>query len=181
MSKPKIATTSMCGCFGCHMSLLDIDERILELADLVELHKSPLNDIKVFAERCAVGLVEGGCSNDENFHVLRTFRKNCDILVSVGECARTGGIPALRNPIALQECLTEAYLHGPTVYNPGHVIPNDPDIPLLLDQVYPCHEVVKIDYHLAGCPPPAETIWAALQALLSDQPLQLPYELLKYD
>jgi len=181
MSKPRIATTSLCGCFGCHMSLLDIDDRILQLVELVEFNKSPINDIKVFTERCAVGLIEGGCSNDDNFHVLRAFRENCDILVSVGECARTGGLPAMRNPIPVQECLTEAYLHGPTVYNPDHVTPNDPDIPLLLDQVYPCHEVVKIDYHLAGCPPPADAIWAALHALLTDQPLQLPYELLKYD
>ena len=181
MSKPKIATTSMCGCFGCHMSLLDIDERILELVELVEFHKSPINDIKAFSERCAIGLLEGGCANDENYHTLVDFRENCDILVSVGECAKTGNLPALRNPIPLKECLEEAYLGGPTVYNPSGVIPNDPEIPLLLDKVYPCHEVVKVDYFLAGCPPSADTLWAALTALLSKEPVALPYELLKYD
>jgi NAD-reducing hydrogenase small subunit len=171
----------MCGCFGCHMSLLDIDERIFQLVELVEFHKSPINDIKVFSERCAIGLVEGGCANDHDYAVLRSFRENCDVLVSVGECAKTGGIPAMRNPLPLRECLTEAYLHGPTVHNPGHVIPNDPDIPLLLDKVYPCHEVVKIDHHLPGCPPPADAIWLALQQLLAGEPLELPYHLLKYD
>lgn len=181
MSKPKVATTSLCGCFGCHMSILDIDDRILQLVELVEFHKSPINDLKRFTDRCAVGLIEGGCSNDENYHVLRDFREHCDILVSVGECAKSGGIPALRNPIPLRECLAEAYLNGPTVYNPDHTIPNDPDLPLLLDKVYPCHEVVKVDYHLAGCPPSADTIWAALTALLTNQPLELPYELIKYD
>jgi NAD-reducing hydrogenase small subunit len=181
MSKPKIATTSMCGCFGCHMSLLDIDERILELFDLVEFHKSPINDIKVFTERCAVGLIEGGCANDENYRTLVDFRSHCDILVSVGECAKTGNLPAMRNSIALRECLEEAYLRGPTVYNPGKVIPNDSEIPLLLDKVYPCHEVVKIDYFLPGCPPPADALWLALRALLANEPLTLPYGLLKYD
>ena len=181
MAKPRIATTSLAGCFGCHMSLLDIDERILQLAELVDFDKSPINDLKTFTTRCAVGLVEGGCCNEENVEVLRSFRRNCDILISVGDCATMGGIPALRNMIPLQECLSEAYVDGPTVFNPSGAIPNDPEIPLLLDQVYPCHEVVKIDYFLPGCPPPADTLWEALVALLTDKPLQLPYQLIKYD
>jgi NAD-reducing hydrogenase small subunit len=179
--KPKVATTSMCGCFGCHMSLLDIDERILQLVELVEIDKSPINDIKRFTGRCLVGLIEGGCCNDENVHVLQDFRAHCDVLVTVGECARMGGIPVLRNLVPLEECLEEAYLRGPTVYNPTQVIPNDPEIPLLLDRVYPCHEVVKIDYFLPGCPPSADTLWAALLALLGGKPLELPYGLVKYD
>jgi len=77
MSKPKVATTSLAGCFGCHMSLLDIDERILELIDLIDFDKSPIDDIKTFSEPCAVGLIEGGCCNEENVHVLQEFRKHC--------------------------------------------------------------------------------------------------------
>jgi len=181
MAKPKVATTSLAGCFGCHMSLLDIDDRILKLVELVDFDKSPVDDIKQFTGRCAVGLIEGGCCNEENVQVLRDFRQHCDILISVGDCAIMGGIPALRNNIPLQECYAEAYQNGPTVYNPSGQIPNDPELPLLLDKVYPCHEVVKIDYHLPGCPPPADTLWEALVALLSDKPVQLPYELVKYD
>ena len=181
MSKPKVATTSLAGCFGCHMSLLDIDDRILKLVELVDFDKSPINDIKKFTDRCTVGLIEGGCCNDENVHVLQYFRQNCDVLVSVGDCATMGGIPAMRNTIPLKECLDEAYLNGPTVHNPSGKIPSDPEIPLLLKKVYPCHEVVKIDYHLPGCPPPADTIWQALVALLENKPLDLPYELIKYD
>ncbi|MDY7010325.1 MAG: NADP oxidoreductase [Planctomycetota bacterium] len=181
MSKPKIATCSLAGCFGCHMSLLDIDERILKLTELVQFDKSPINDIKKFTGRCLVGLVEGGCSNDENVHTLRTFRKHCDVLISLGDCAIMGGVPAMRNNIPLKECLDEAYLNGPTVYNPTNIIPNDPDIPLILDKVYPCHEVVKIDHFLPGCPPSADAIWDTLVALLNNQPLNLPYEEIKYD
>lgn len=181
MSKPRIATTSLCGCFGCHMSLLDLDERILQLAELVDFDKSPINDFKEFTGRCAVGLIEGGCANQENVAVLRNFRRHCDVLVSVGDCATMGGVPALRNMIPLEECLREAYLDGPSVINPLRIIPNDPEIPLLLDKVYPAHEVVKIDYHLPGCPPSADALWKALTALLGGSAVKLPYELIKYD
>jgi NAD-reducing hydrogenase small subunit len=181
VSRPRIATVSLCGCFGCHMSLLDIDERILELAQLVEFDRSPINDFKKFTGRCAVGLIEGGCANEENVDVLRDFRRHCDVVVSVGDCATMGGVPAMRNTIPLMECLREAYLDGPSVDNPEGRIPNDPEIPLLLDKVYPCHEVVRIDYHLPGCPPSADAIWEALRALLSSQTIELPYSLIKYD
>lgn len=181
MEKPKLATTSLAGCFGCHMSILDIDERILKLVELIDFDKSPVDDIKEFTGRCLVGLIEGGCCNEENVHVLQDFRKNCDILISLGDCAINGGIPAMRNGIPLKECYEEAYLNGPSVHNPSGKLPNDEDIPLLLNRVYPCHEVVKIDYHLPGCPPSADTIWEALVALLNNKPLDLPYELIKYD
>jgi NAD-reducing hydrogenase small subunit len=181
MAKPRVATTSLAGCFGCHMSILDIDDRILKLIDLIEFDRSPIDDIKTISGPCEIGLIEGGCCNEENVHVLQEFRKHCKILISVGECAICGGIPAMRNGIPIRECMEEAYLNGPTVHNPSGQVPNDKDIPLLLNKVYPCHEVVKIDYHLQGCPPPADTIWAALTALLTDQPVKLPYELIKYD
>ena len=181
MSKPKLATTSLAGCFGCHMSILDMDERLLDVVELVDFDKSPVDDIKDFTGQCAVGLIEGGCCSDENVHVLESFRKNCDVLVSLGECAIMGGVPAMRNTIPLKECLQEAYQQGPTVYNPDNVLPKDPEIPLILDKVYPCHEVVKIDFHLPGCPPSADTIFQAVVALLNNQPLELPYECIKYD
>jgi NAD-reducing hydrogenase small subunit len=180
MSKKKLATCSLADCFGCHMSFLDIDERIIELIDLVDLDKSPLNDKKEFDGIVDVGLVEGGCANEHDVHVLRQFREHCRILVSVGACAITGGIPAMRNLVGLRECLEEAYLKGPTVEE-GALIPNDEDLPLLLDRVYPSHEIVKIDYFLPGCPPSADTIWKGLKALLGDDEPTLPYRLLKYE
>jgi len=179
MAKPKIATTSLAGCFGCHMSILDIDERILELAKIVDFDKSPINDLKRFTGRCEIGLIEGGCGNEENVEILRYFRENCNILISLGECAIMGGLPAMRNGIPLHECLREAFMEGPSVVD--GLIPNHPDLPLILDKVYPCHEVVKIDYFLPGCPPDADLIWESLAALLSGKEADLPYELIKYD
>lgn len=163
------------------MSLLDIDERIFELVELVEFHKTPLTDIKQFTARCAVGLIEGGCANEENVEVLRAFRRSCDVLVSLGDCATMGGIPALRNFVPLEECLREAYVTGPSVQNPDKIVPNDIELPLLLDKVRPCHEVVKIDYFLPGCPPSADTIWAALKALLAGDEVELAYQMIRYD
>ncbi len=163
------------------MSILDIDERILKLFELVDFDKSPIDDIKSFSGPVDVGIIEGGVSNDENLEVIRSFRKHCKILVSLGECAIQGNIPAMRNTVPLKECLEEAYLHGPTVENESGRIPDDPDIPILMNRVYPVHEVVKVDYFIPGCPPPADAIWEALVALLSGKKIELPYELLKKD
>ena len=182
-SKVKVATCSLAGCFGCHMSLLDIDERILQLIELVEFDKSPFNDLKEFSRACDIGLIEGGCCNDENVHTLINFRQRCRVLVAVGECAIMGGLPSLRNVLPLQECLAEAYLHGPTVAGGAtpNVIPHDPDLPKILDRVYPCHEIVKMDYFLPGCPPRADLIWDALVALVTGQELKWPYATFKFD
>jgi NAD-reducing hydrogenase small subunit len=163
------------------MSLLDIDERILQLVELVDFARSPINDIKNCEGKIDIGLIEGGCANEHNVHTLREFRKHCKILISVGDCAISGGIPALRNTVPLAECYQEAYLDGPTVYNPSGRIPDDAEIPMLLDKVYPSHEVVKIDYFLPGCPPSADTLWEALTALLGGRDVELPYALVKYD
>jgi NAD-reducing hydrogenase small subunit len=181
MSKPVIATASLAGCFGCHMSFLDIDDRILKLIELVEFNKSPIDDIKTFTKPVDVGLIEGGCCNSENVETLRAFRKNCKVLVSVGECAIMGGLPAMRNGIPVRECLEEAYLNSITVAPEDRIIPNDDELHIILDKVYPCHEVVKIDHFLPGCPPSADLIWEALTALIEGRPLNLTYEMIKFD
>jgi NAD-reducing hydrogenase small subunit len=182
MSKPVLATASLAGCFGCHMSILDIDDRILELIELVEFNKSPIDDIKNFTKKCDIGLIEGGCCNSENVHVLKEFRDHCKILVSVGECAIMGGLPAMRNGIPIKECLQEAYLNGPTVgANENNIMPNDPELPMILDRVYPLHEIVKVDYYLPGCPPQADLIWMTLVSLITGDELKLPYEVIKFD
>jgi NAD-reducing hydrogenase small subunit len=181
MAKPRIATTSLAGCFGCHMSILDLDERILALADVVEFDRSPIDDLKHVTQRCALGLIEGGCCNEENVAVLREFRRNCDVLVSLGDCATMGGIPAMRNSVPLGECLREAYVDGPTVHNPSRRIPDDREIPLLLDRVRPAHEVVHVDWHLPGCPPPPDAIWEAVTAVLGGRAPALGHGLLRYD
>jgi NAD-reducing hydrogenase small subunit len=176
--KIRLATASLAGCFGCHMSLLDIDERILELVDLVEFDRSPITDIKTIGQ-CDIGIIEGGVANEENVQVLREFREHCKVLVAMGACAITGGIPAMRNQFELRECLEESYINGVGVSNPH--IPDDPEIPMLLNKVHPIYEVVKVDYFLPGCPPSADAIWTFLNELLAGKPISLPYTQIHYD
>ena len=150
----------------------------LDLVQLVEFDRTPLNDIKHVGP-CDVGIIEGGVANAENVHVLREFRQHCKVLVAMGACSINGGIPAMRNQFQLKECLEESYLEGIGVEDAR--IPDDPEIPLLLNQVHPIHEVVKVDHFLPGCPPSADAIWTFLNELLTGEPIELPYTLIRYD
>jgi NAD-reducing hydrogenase small subunit len=176
--KLRVATVSLAGCFGCHMSILDIDERLIELLEHIEFDRSPLTDIKTCGP-CDIGLVEGGLCNAENVHVLREFRANCRILVAIGACAVGGGLPAQRNHLDIRDCLQTVYLTGMGVQR--GFIPNDPELPLPLDKVHPLHDVVKIDYFLPGCPPSADAIWKFLTDLLAGRTPSLGHGLLHYD
>jgi len=176
-AKIKVATASLSGCFGCHMSLLDIDERLLDLAELVEFDRSPITDIKTCGP-CDVGLVEGSVCNAENIHVLKELRQNCKILVAFGACAITGGLPAQRNNLDVGDCLKRVYCDRADL---GNGVPNDRELPLLLDKVYPINEVVRIDYFIPGCPPSGDAIWKYLTDLLGGRMPRLEHSLLKFD
>lgn len=180
--KIKVAMIGLCGCWGCTLSLLDIDERLLALLEKVTILRSSLTDIKRITERCTIGFIEGGVANEENIETLQHFRENCDILISVGACAIWGGVPALRNLVGLKDCLAEAYLDSPTAV-PGAlpVIPFHPEIPILTTKVYPCHEVVKMDYFIPGCPPSGDAILKVLDDLINGRPFDLPSSMNQYD
>lgn len=179
--KKTIATISLAGCFGCHMSMLDIDLELFDLIELADFNKSPLTDIKHFTKVCDIGLIEGGCCNTDNIEVLREFRKKCRLLVSVGECAIWGGLPAMRNMIPLEECLEEAYLNSMTTEPGESTVPYSDDLPKILDKVYPCNQIVKIDHHIPGCPPSAAHIWKSVRNLLWGDQFSLLYSEFKYD
>ncbi|MBP6445714.1 MAG: (2Fe-2S)-binding protein [Saprospiraceae bacterium] len=179
--KKIVATVSLAGCFGCHMSLLDIDTELLDVIELVSFDKSPLTDIKKFTNRCHIGLIEGGCCNSENIETLRLFREHCDILVAMGECAVWGGLPAMRNSIPLSECLEEAYLNCVTNETNSNIVPYHEDLPKILDKVYGCNEIVKIDYFIPGCPPDASHIWKVVKNLLWGEDFSILYSEFKYD
>jgi len=177
--KLRIATTSLAGCFGCHMSFLDIDERLFDLLEKLEFDRSPLTDIKAVGA-CDIGLIEGGVCNAENVEVLREFRKHCKILVALGACAGNGGLPAQRNHLDLRDILEEVYGTSPGLA-PASAIPNDPELPLPLDKVHPIHEIVRIDYFIPGCPPSADAIWKFLTDLINGRTPTLGHGLLHYD
>jgi NAD-reducing hydrogenase small subunit len=182
MTKLRVATTSLAGCFGCHMSLLDIDERLFDLLELIEFDRSPFTDTKHIGTQgiCDIGIVEGGVCNAENVQVLKSFRAHCRILVAIGACAVNGGLPAQRNHLDLRDILEAVYATEASLAAGTH-IPDDPELPLPLDQVRPIHEVVKIDYFLPGCPPSAEAIWQFLTDLIAGREPRLDANLLRYD
>ena len=181
-AKVQVSMIGLCGCWGCTLSFLDIDERLLPLLERVSIHRSSLTDIKRITTRCAIGFVEGGVANEENIETLRHFRENCDVLISVGACAIWGGVPAMRNFFDLKDCLAEAYLDSPTaVPEDKPIIPFHPDIPRINTSVLPCHEVVKMDYFIPGCPPDADAIFTVLNDLLDGRTINLPRSLNQYD
>ncbi|WP_322512174.1 oxidoreductase [Chloroflexus sp.] len=165
MSRLRIATIWLGGCSGCHMSLLDLDEWLIELAARADLVYSPIADAKQFPPNVDLTLIEGAIANDEHLELAQTARRHSKIIVSFGDCAVTGNVTALRNPLGTaQSVLQQVYIeHG----DPGGVIPRDPGIvPVLLDKVVPVHQVIPVDYYLPGCPPSAPRIRALLEALI---------------
>jgi NAD-reducing hydrogenase small subunit len=174
--KKKLATVWLGGCSGCHMSLLDIDERILEVAKLADIVKSPVVDGKEFPE-CDIALVEGALANAEHEEEIQVIRRKAKVLVAFGDCAVTGNVSALRNAIPKEVVLKRSYLEVPGTV--GGLIPNQ-EIAPLIDRVRPLHEAVKVDYYLPGCPPSADLIFYVLFELLHDRAPVLDLEKLKY-
>jgi NAD-reducing hydrogenase small subunit len=176
--KVKVATAWLGGCAGCHMSFLDLDERLIELSKLVEITASPVTDIKEIPQ-VDVGIVEGAVCNSENEHVLRTMRKQCKVLIALGDCAVMGNIPALRNQFKLEEVVSRGYVE--TESTQIGEIPSDPELPSLTHRVRPIHELVKVDAHIPGCPPDADAIWYALTELLAGRKPQWNEKNMRYD
>lgn len=164
--KKRVATVWLAGCSGCHMSFLDIDERILDVAQLADIVRSPIVDGKEFPD-VDVTLVEGALASDEHLAEIRHIRAKTKILVSFGDCAVTGNVATLRNPFSKEEVLKHSYIGLPS--NDQGFVPNGAEIQKLIDTVVPLHDVVKVDYYIPGCPPSADLIFYVLFELLNDR------------
>ncbi|HVU45718.1 MAG TPA: hypothetical protein VHD85_06325 [Terracidiphilus sp.] len=169
MSKKKLATVWLDGCSGCHMSFLDMDERLIELADKVDLVYSPLVDRKDFPPDVDITLVEGAVSSEEDLHKIQLVRSHTRLLVAFGDCAVTANVPAMRNPFPVQAIYDRAYRENATL---AHGTPSQV-IPRLLPYARPVHEVVTVDVFIPGCPPHADTIYYALTELLEGRQPEL--------
>lgn len=163
MSKVRLATVWMDGCSGCHMSFLDMDERILDVAPLIDLVYSPLVDIKSFPESVDVTIVEGAVSSEDDLKKAKLIRSRTRILVALGDCAVTSNVPSMRNQFGAEAVLARAYIEN------AQTQPRVPDqvIPRLLPHARPLHEFVKVDVFVPGCPPSADEIFSVVADLLA--------------
>jgi NAD-reducing hydrogenase small subunit len=180
MSKIKFASVWLAGCSGCHMSFLDLDEWLIDLAASVDVVYSPIADVKDYPENVDVCLVEGAIANEDNLELIYKIRKNTKILISFGDCAVTANVPAMRNMLGTAEpVLKRAYLELGDI---TPQLPSEPGIvPELLDRVCPVHEVVAVDIYMPGCPPDARRIRATLEPLLrGETPMMKGREMIKF-
>jgi NAD-reducing hydrogenase small subunit len=169
MSKLKLATVWLDGCSGCHMSFLDMDERLIELAEIVDLVYSPLVDTKEYPDEVDIALVEGAVGSVDDEKKIRKVRAHSKMLVAMGDCAVAGNVPSMRNGFGPQAVLERAYIENASLQ------PQIPCVvvPKLLTVVRPIHEFVKVDVFLPGCPPSADTFHTALTALVTGGPLDI--------
>jgi len=165
VSKPKLATIWLDGCSGCHMSFLDMDELVLEVAGRADLVYGPLVDVKEFPEGVDVTLVEGAVGSSEDLRKLRQVRERTRVLVAFGDCAVTGNVPSLRNPIGPRAVLESVYLEKPAhnAQIPSELVPE------LLEEDLPLHAWVPVDVYLTGCPPSAARIYECVKRLLDGE------------
>jgi NAD-reducing hydrogenase small subunit len=162
MKKARIATVWLDGCAGCHMSLLDIDEAIIAIAKRVDVVYGPLVDAQEFPKSVDVTVIEGAVSSQEDLEKVRSIRQRSKLIVALGDCAVTGNVPAMRNQVPPRKLLERIYVEGA---QEGRIVPTD-GVPALLRQAVPLHEVIKVDLHVPGCPPPAKAIAFVLGELL---------------
>jgi len=162
MKKVKVATVWLDGCSGCHMSLLDIDAAIISLGRKIDIVYGPLVDAQEFPEDVDVTLVEGAVSSQDDLNRIRMIRQRTQLLVSFGDCAVTGNVPAMRNNIPVNKLLQRVYVDGS---EEKKLIPSE-RVPALLKHARPLREFVKVDQWLPGCPPPAKAILELITELV---------------
>jgi len=160
--RPRLATIWLDGCSGCHMSFLDIDERLLELVGRADLVYGCLVDAKEFPQDVDITLVEGAVSSADDLRKILEVRQRSRIVVALGDCAVTSNVPGMRNPIGPQAVLERAYLENATLHQQ---IPSE-DVPALLAESLPVHAWVPVDVFVTGCPPTADRIFEVIVGLL---------------
>ncbi len=171
MKKVRVATIWLDGCSGCHMSFLDMDERLLEIAQKIDLVYSPYVDQKEIPEDIDLFIVEGALSTDHDLEIIKIIRKNSKKILALGDCAVTGNISAMKNLFGTEAVLKKGYFDLVDLNATGHY--PSKMIPKLLDKVIPLNEAIKVDFFVPGCPTPADAIYEVIQGILEERPVNI--------
>jgi NAD-reducing hydrogenase small subunit len=179
MAKVTLASDWLTGCAGCHMSVLDMDERLLDVLAQVELRATPITDFKQpDVGGVTVGMLEGAVANSATEEVAKRMRARSAVLIALGDCAVFGGVPTMRNPLCPKAALQRAYVETESTVD-GH-IPDDPELATMHEEVKALDQVVPVDVYIPGCPPSADAIHSILVKLLTGEKPQLPPEKLDW-
>jgi NAD-reducing hydrogenase small subunit len=174
MGRTRLATVWLGGCSGCHMSFLDLDEFLIELAQKVDVVFSPIVDVKEYPHDVDLCLIEGAICNEDHIEIIHKIRERTKTVVSFGDCAVTGNVTSIRNQLGLsnrENVLQRAYMEAAQL-NP--CVPEEKGIvPPLLERVMPVHEMIHVEYFLPGCPPSAARIKSFITQLLEGKKAQL--------
>ncbi|MGB9857133.1 MAG: NADP oxidoreductase [Dictyoglomaceae bacterium] len=180
MKKIKVASVWCEGCSGCHMSFLDMDERLVELINKgLEINATPITDLKVPDEDTDIGIIEGAVATDHHEEEVKLMRKKCKFIVALGDCAVFGGIPTMRNYFSKEELLERGYITTESTFQGK--IPTSEELGKHLPKTMAVNEVIKVDFYIPGCPPSADTIYYVLKEILEGRVPVLSGELLKYE
>lgn len=182
--KGKLAIYWAASCGGCEISILALNEKILDVANAFDIVFCPcIMDTKARdIERMADGAIDvclfnGGIRTSEQEYMARLLRQKSKVLVAFGSCASEGCIPGLANLTNRKEIFETCYLESPSVDNPNQVVPVPNarvngfhlTLPVFYDTVRTLGQTVKVDYYLPGCPPEAPRIWDAVVAILENK------------
>ena len=173
--KVKIGTMWLGGCSGCHLSIADFHESLIDIMDLADFEFSPvLMDTKYDeVPELDVIIVEGGIRNDENRELAEMLNEKANLVIAYGTCSCYGGIPGLGNLFTVEELEEEAYINSVSTVNPEGIIPNE-DVPALESRVRPLDAVMDVDLMIPGCPPRSDVVAEAVLTLLRNETIELP-------
>lgn len=171
MNRIKVGTIWLDGCSGCHMSFLDMDERLIELSNHLDIVYSPYVDAKEIPLDVDLFIVEGAVSSEHDLKIIKTIRKNSKRILALGDCAITGNVSALKNLVGTDAILQKGYIELATINETGEYPYKV--VPKLLDKVIPLNEAIDIDLFLPGCPTPADAIYDVLKAIIENKTIDI--------
>jgi len=184
MGKPKFAFYWCASCGGCEETVLDLNEKILEVVDKVDIVFWPValdfkrKDIEAMKEgEIDVAFINGAIRTSEQEEMAKLLREKAKLVVAFGACAQLGGIPGLANFWVRSDIFDRIYKKVPTVANPEGVVPQQVvemdgyklTLPEFYDTVKTLDQTIPVDYYLPGCPPPPDLIMDAIETILKGE------------